>query len=266
MSKGRGGFKATKKILSQSVQRIDKVKKSLVRKNENLESERDAARAEAKALHLSGLTLQAQLAELKAALASKSDEARRLESNFADSERLLRDRTTSLGEARSEIATANHLLNEGAEQLVKQTAASQELRGWLAESKDKATALSRFKTYVHQRFDELGVVADPFPEQTAATGCRIGSRFDWLIKDHTDTMQTANKTLAAANDGLEAAKKWEAAVLGWNDATQQHPFEVAKHIAALIDEETRKLEEQIVAQEKRIDELTAHPGEVVTGA
>lgn len=266
MSKGRGGFKATKKILSQSVQRIDKVKKSLVRKNENLESERDAARAEAKALTVAMTGQRTRVLDLESELQKKSQEVDRLRTNLENSEGVIRDRSDSLEEARSEIAKANALLSEGAEQLVKQTAASQELRGWLAESKDKATALSRFKTYVHQRFDELGVVADPFPEQTAATGCRIGSRFDWLIKDHTDTMQTANKTLAAANDGLEAAKKWEAAVLGWNDATQQHPFEVTKHIAALIAEETRKLEEQIVAQEKRIDELTAHPGEVVTAA
>ena len=37
-----------------------------------------------------------------------------------------------------------------------------------------------FKTWVHEWLDRNGVPADPAPEQTAATGCRISGRMEWL--------------------------------------------------------------------------------------
>lgn len=38
-----------------------------------------------------------------------------------------------------------------------------------------------FKAYVHKRLDDAGVPADPNPEFTAASGCRIGQRLNWLL-------------------------------------------------------------------------------------
>jgi hypothetical protein len=50
----------------------------------------------------------------------------------------------------------------------------------LRERLEKA---DRFKVYVHQRLDGLGVPVDPEPEKNAQHGCRIEGRMNWLV-DH----------------------------------------------------------------------------------
>lgn len=47
------------------------------------------------------------------------------------------------------------------------------------------TKLAAFKAWVHNRLDELGVPADPDPENTARDGCRISGRIDWLWRKVT---------------------------------------------------------------------------------
>lgn len=47
----------------------------------------------------------------------------------------------------------------------------------------KIKVLSDFKTWVHKKFDSLGVPADPLPEGNAKHGCRISGRFVWMEKN-----------------------------------------------------------------------------------
>lgn len=45
----------------------------------------------------------------------------------------------------------------------------------------EAKNLRAFKDYVHSRLDAAGVPSNPDPEKTQETGCRIGSRLNWLF-------------------------------------------------------------------------------------
>jgi hypothetical protein len=58
--------------------------------------------------------------------------------------------------------------------------------------------LEEFKHYVHQKLDEAGVPADPNPERTKSTGCRIENRLDWLIEGSkfADVMTGREKLVA----------------------------------------------------------------------
>jgi hypothetical protein len=40
--------------------------------------------------------------------------------------------------------------------------------------------LQAFKSYVHDRLDAMKIPADPYPAKTDETGCRIGSRLDFI--------------------------------------------------------------------------------------
>lgn len=40
--------------------------------------------------------------------------------------------------------------------------------------------MNKFKDYVHNRLDEMGVPADPEPEQNKLTGCRIDGRLNFV--------------------------------------------------------------------------------------
>ncbi len=53
--------------------------------------------------------------------------------------------------------------------------------GELQARLDQALA---FKTFVHKRLDQGGVPADPYPDETDKTGCRIGSRLKWLLTEY----------------------------------------------------------------------------------
>lgn len=52
----------------------------------------------------------------------------------------------------------------------------------VAETKadGELATLRKFKEYVHQRLDALGIPVDPDPAKTTETGCRVGRRFDYL--------------------------------------------------------------------------------------
>lgn len=41
-------------------------------------------------------------------------------------------------------------------------------------------ALAAFKAFVHAYLDGIQVPADPDPAHTAATGCRVSGRLEWL--------------------------------------------------------------------------------------
>lgn len=58
--------------------------------------------------------------------------------------------------------------------------------------------LQAFKTYVHERLDGMSVPTDPVPEFTASTGCRIGTRLDWIVALHAG--------LVAERDALASEK------------------------------------------------------------
>lgn len=47
----------------------------------------------------------------------------------------------------------------------------------LATERDK---LKKFKEYVHDRLNDMGVPEDPHPKHTLETGCRIEGRLDWV--------------------------------------------------------------------------------------
>lgn len=47
---------------------------------------------------------------------------------------------------------------------------------------DSAKTSEGFKKYVHERLDKMGVPHDPDPKRTAETGCRIGSRLNYIEK------------------------------------------------------------------------------------
>src|SRR6266446_460158 len=46
----------------------------------------------------------------------------------------------------------------------------------IAELRAKLMEAEKFKTYVHGYLDSMNVPVDPFPEETAAHGCRISGR------------------------------------------------------------------------------------------
>jgi len=60
----------------------------------------------------------------------------------------------------------------------------------LEEAQRRAEKGDKFKAFVHKRLDDLGVPADPFPEETKKHGCRISGRLDWLYKQ---TVPALNK-------------------------------------------------------------------------
>ena len=54
------------------------------------------------------------------------------------------------------------------------------IAGAIQAERNKADALAAFKAWTHSWLDAHGVPADPDPEKTRATGCRIGGRMEWL--------------------------------------------------------------------------------------
>lgn len=60
--------------------------------------------------------------------------------------------------------------------------------------------LTAFKEYVHKRLDGMSVPTDPVPEFTASTGCRIGTRLDWIIALHAGLVTERNEWREVANE------------------------------------------------------------------
>lgn len=61
----------------------------------------------------------------------------------------------------------------------------------IQEAEDKIASLQKFKDYVHDRLDKMGIEKDPDSEHKAA-GCRIGGRLDIveeLIKNANQVTQ-----------------------------------------------------------------------------
>ena len=54
------------------------------------------------------------------------------------------------------------------------------LRARVAELEEQVAAGQRFKAWVHNRMAQNGVPEDPDPEKREQTGCRVGTRFEWL--------------------------------------------------------------------------------------
>lgn len=59
-------------------------------------------------------------------------------------------------------------------------------------------AAERFKAYVHDRLDAMGI--DPHTEANATTGCRIGPRLD----DVRDLLRTKDASIGVLTDNLDA--------------------------------------------------------------
>jgi hypothetical protein len=54
---------------------------------------------------------------------------------------------------------------------------------YVCNAVDREIKLRKFKDYVHKRFDQMGVPADPEPEKNAEHGCRIEGRINFLEKN-----------------------------------------------------------------------------------
>jgi hypothetical protein len=52
---------------------------------------------------------------------------------------------------------------------------------FLRDVADRLEAARRFKKWVHDFLDACGCPADPDPQHTAETGCRISGRMRWLL-------------------------------------------------------------------------------------
>lgn len=80
------------------------------------------------------------------------------------------------------------------------------LLGWPAAIR-RALAAEALKAWVHGWLDAQGVPADPDPEHTAQTGCRISGRLTWLLGRITVAeaeRDTAREVLAEALEHHEA--------------------------------------------------------------
>lgn len=51
----------------------------------------------------------------------------------------------------------------------------------LEELEKQLEALAKFKKWVHDYLDNIGVPHDPAPEHTKEHGCRISGRMRWLL-------------------------------------------------------------------------------------
>jgi excisionase family DNA binding protein len=88
-----------------------------------------------------------------------------------------------------------------------------DLEGRVEALRAERDALQAFKAYVHGRLDRSGVPADPDPEKTAATGCRIGGRLDYL-KAERDALRAALRgllPLCGCDGGQRARHCYDAA-------------------------------------------------------
>ena len=54
------------------------------------------------------------------------------------------------------------------------------LNEWALMASAEIDALRTFKQYVHDRLDGMKVPDDPYPQRTEDTGCRIGSRLNYV--------------------------------------------------------------------------------------
>lgn len=81
----------------------------------------------------------------------------------------------------------------------------------VAELRERLANLEVFKTYVHQRLDDIGVPHDPAPERTKETGCRIGERLSYLTaqlanaekeRDARPDMSIDGSGLVSYNNGI----------------------------------------------------------------
>ncbi len=82
----------------------------------------------------------------------------------------------------------------------------------LVTDQSKAMAkLAAFKAFVHKWLDDAGVPADPDPQRTLSTGCRVSVRLDWLRTERDQAMTGVKisgemyKAKAAACAAAEAA-------------------------------------------------------------
>ncbi len=56
-------------------------------------------------------------------------------------------------------------------------------------AEENCKKLEAFKTYVHKRLDDAGVPENPDPVGNKEHGCRIGGRFNWLLRENMEAIQ-----------------------------------------------------------------------------
>jgi hypothetical protein len=64
-----------------------------------------------------------------------------------------------------------------------------------AELLTKVEKLEKFKAYVHERFDKAGVSTNPDGPHSKE-GCRVGDRFDLLIRERDEAVRGRDELLA----------------------------------------------------------------------
>lgn len=86
--------------------------------------------------------------------------------------------------------------------------------------------LSTFKKYVHDRLDQMNVPTDPEPVASAAHGCRIEGRLNWLLdqmieaEDKAETLEAAAAKLRVPPDLFVLKKRgawWRPKACGYAD-------------------------------------------------
>ena len=77
---------------------------------------------------------------------------------------------------------------------------------------------AKFKRYVHQRLSAMGVPDDPDPSRTQETGCRIGSRLNY-VNETIEAIESVRDDMWISVD--DAA---------WSDETKRIVGEYAKRL------------------------------------
>jgi len=129
--------------------------------------------------------------------------------------------------------------------------------GW-GVYRGEAMKLQGFKTYVHDRLDKAGVPADPNPEQTAKTGCRIEGRLDWVLngRHYAALTKTCHEMIDASEgdrSGGDSLQTRLEAVLNALDTLRKRPCPVRHE---RIDELEKELSNVKVALYHRDGERT----------
>ena len=83
------------------------------------------------------------------------------------------------------MSTSDEYKQAYLDQCKRNDAIAKDLEYWAQKGADltkERDKLQKFKEYVHNRLDRIGIPADPDPEKNAAHGCRIEGRLNVVEK------------------------------------------------------------------------------------
>lgn len=80
----------------------------------------------------------------------------------------------------------------------------------LSEEKDKEIEkLKKFKAYVHDRLDKIGVPNDPEPENNKSHGCRIEGRLNFIEQSNRELLEALNNVLEGSYIAYRSYNKFD---------------------------------------------------------